>query len=223
MNSNIPEIAMPDVDDSPLVVVLAGGDYPSGRVAAALLAKAVRVVCCDGAAREFVMRGGVPYAIVGDCDSLGEELRQRFADITHCDYDQETNDLTKAVRFCVDRDMREITILGATGRREDHTLANISLLVDYAREAIVRMVTDTGVFNPIFTDTMFASYPGQQTSIFVLSPDTLITTVDLRYPLYRSPMPGWWRGSLNQSHGQRFGFRTTGPAIVYRQFSEPPK
>ena len=219
--NDIPEIAMPGVDDIPQVVVLADGDYPSGKVAAALLANAWRVVCCDGAAREFIARGGVPYAIVGDCDSIGEELQRRFAEITHCDHDQETNDLTKTVRFCLREGLREITILGATGRREDHTIANISLLVDYAREgAAVRIVTDTGVFDPIFTDTMFASCPGQQISIFTLSPDTLITTVDLRYPLPRASLPGWWCGTLNQSSGHRFGFRTTGPAIVYRQFSE---
>ncbi len=220
--NDIPEIAMPDVNDTPEVVVLADGEYPSGMVASALLANAKKVVCCDGAAREYIARGGTPLAIVGDCDSLGEELRRRFAGITHCDPDQETNDLTKAVRFCMGQGLCDITVLGATGRREDHTLANISLIVDYAREgATVRMVTDTGVFDPIFTDTMFASYAGQQTSVFVLSPDTLITTVDLRYPLYRAQMPGWWCGSLNQSTGSRFGFRTTGPAIVYRRFQMP--
>ncbi len=210
---------MPSEHDSPEVVVLADGDYPSGRVASALLANAKKVVCCDGAAREFVARSGTPFAIVGDCDSIGVELQRRFAGITHCDPDQETNDLTKAVRFCTGRGLRDITILGATGRREDHTLANISLLVDYMLEgAVVRMVTDTGVFDPILSDTMFRSYPGQQTSIFVLSPDTLISTVDLRYPLHRASLPGWWCGSLNQSHGDRFGFRATGAAIVYRQF-----
>jgi thiamine pyrophosphokinase len=220
MTTDLPEIAMPGVNDAPAVVVLADGDYPSGMVATSLLANAAMVVCCDGAAREFVARGGVPHAIVGDCDSMGEELRRRFANITHCNHDQETNDLTKAVRFCIAHGMNDITILGATGRREDHTLANISLLVDYAHDTTVRMVTDTGVFDPIFTDTMFDSKPGQQTSIFVLSPDTLITTIDLRYPLHRSPMPGWWCGSLNQSQGYRFGFGTTGPAIVYRQFPD---
>lgn len=211
---------MPSEGDTPRVVVLADGDYPAGRVSVALLARAERVVCCDGAARRYVAEGGVPFAIVGDCDSMGEELRQRFAGITHCDSDQETNDLTKAVRFCISRGLCDITILGATGRREDHTLANISLLVDYAAEATVRMVTDTGVFDPISGDTCFGSYPGQQTSVFTLSPETLISTIDLRYPLDRAPMPGWWRGSLNQSEGNRFGFRTTGPAIVYRQFPQ---
>lgn len=223
MTQELRVIPMPDAECVLQVVVLADGDYPTGRVAVDLLARAAKVVCCDGAARGFVERGGTPYAIVGDCDSLGGELSTRFAGIVHCDTDQETNDLTKAVRFCISRGMCDITVLGATGRREDHTLANISLLVDYAQEAAVRMVTDTGVFDPICTDTLFESFPGQQASIFTLSPETLVTTIDLKYPLNRASLSGWWRGTLNQSPGRRFGFATTGPAIVYRQFPETSK
>lgn len=211
---------MPKADDKPLAVVLADGDYPCGRIAAALLAQANKVVCCDGAAREYVSRGGVPYAIVGDCDSLGEELRQRFAGIICRDPDQETNDLTKAIRFCAGQGIGDVTILGATGRREDHTLANISLLAEYAQFVSVRMVTDTGVFDPILTDTMFESYAGQQVSVFTPSPETRITTIDLRFPLHEASLTNWWCGSLNQSDGERFGFRTTGPALIYRQFRD---
>lgn len=211
---------MPDARDTPHTVILADGDYPHGKVAAALLSRAQRVVCCDGAAAGFVSRGGVPYAIVGDCDSIGTQLHTRFAAIIHRDPDQETNDLTKAVRYCVGKGMRDITILGATGRREDHTLANISLLVDYALDADVRMVTDTGAFDPILTDAQFESYEGQQVSVFTLSPQTLITTIGLCYPLDRASLTRWWCGTLNQSEGDRFGFASTGPAIVYRQFRE---
>ncbi len=199
------------------IVILADGDYPSRGLAVEILASAPKVVCCDGAAREFVSRGGVPLAIVGDCDSLPDDLRERFADIVYPDPDQETNDLTKAVRFCLSRGMRNIVILGATGRREDHTLGNISLLIDYAREgATVRMITDNGVFEPIFGDTFRDSFAGQQVSIFTLSPQTLITTDNLAYPLKDAQLTGWWQGTLNESLGSRFGVLTTGPAIIYR-------
>ena len=45
--------------------------------------------------------------------------------------DQETNDLTKAVNYVKTLGFREVLILGATGRREDHTLGNISLLAQF--------------------------------------------------------------------------------------------
>jgi thiamine pyrophosphokinase len=207
-------IPMPATADT---VVLADGTYPERGLAAALLAGARRVVCCDGAAREYTGRGGVPCAIVGDCDSLDAELLERFAPIVHRDPDQETNDLTKTVRFCLARGFSDITILGATGRREDHTLGNISLLIDYAREgACIRMVSEYGVFDPIFGDARFESFTGQQVSIFTLSPATLLTTGNLSYPLTRASLTGWWQGTLNESQGAEFSILTTGPTIVYR-------
>ena len=68
-----------------------------------------------------------PEAIVGDLDSLSPEIAERFADRLYQDSEQDTNDLTKAVRWCIDKGYEEIVILGATGKREDHTIANISL------------------------------------------------------------------------------------------------
>lgn len=212
---------MPSSDDRPGAVILADGDYPSGSVAFHLLSAAGRVVCCDGAAMEYVARGGEPFAIVGDCDSLDRGFRERFASVLHCDPDQETNDLTKAVAFCVRRGIIDITILGATGKREDHTIANISLLVDYTKAATVRMITDLGVFDPVEGYTRFESFEGQQVSIFTLSPDTLVTTEDLVYPLREAPLTRWWQGSLNMSQSREFGLRTTAPAIVYRLFGSP--
>ena len=47
--------------------------------------------------------------------------------------DQETNDQTKAVNYLMEKGFRRIAIVGATGRREDHTLGNISLLMEYMR------------------------------------------------------------------------------------------
>lgn len=209
---------MPVEGDVAEIAVLADGDFPSGGVAGALLRNAAKVVCCDGAADAFVGWGGTPYAIVGDCDSLSDEMRARFAGILHCDRDQETNDLTKAVNFCISRGFGNITILGATGKREDHTIGNISLLLEYVHCARVRMVTGNGVFDPVLSDTFFESRAGQQVSVFTLSPETLITTVNLKYPLHEASLGSWWPGTLNQSPGGRFGIRTTGPAIVFRVF-----
>ena len=43
--------------------------------------------------------------------------------------EQETNDLNKAFRYCLANGWTDIVILGATGKREDHTLGNIGLLM----------------------------------------------------------------------------------------------
>ncbi len=172
---------MPDAATAPETVILADGEYPAEGIPAALLAQARYVVCCDGAADAYTAHGGIPSAIVGDGDSISRTTAQRFRDILHIVPDQETNDLTKAFSFCMEQGRRELTILGATGGREDHAIGNIALLADYARQADVQMVTPYGVFNAVEGAATFDSMPRQQVSIFTIVPGTRISVRGLRY------------------------------------------
>ena len=130
-------------------VVLANGEYPASPLPLKILAEAPYVVCCDGGADEYIRRGHTPDVIIGDGDSLSDENRRKFGHILHRISDQETNDQTKAVNFLLAKGKRRIAIIGATGKREDHTLGNISLLIDYLRAgADVRTYTDYGIFIP---------------------------------------------------------------------------
>lgn len=211
-------IPLPKSTDRVPVVVLADGIYPEAEPAVSILAAAAKVVCCDGAACVYIGRGGRPYAIVGDCDSLPDDFKREYASILHCDHDQETNDLTKAVRFCIADGERDIVILGATGKREDHTLGNIGLLGDYRKLVNVRMVTDLGVFDPVCGDCRFESFPGQQVSVFCADPSVRVTTVGLQFPLHEANLTTWWQGTLNESLSDCCGFDLSGPAVVYRTF-----
>lgn len=151
-------------------VILANGRFPDHTLPLSLIEKADYLVCTDGAANDFIARGGKPDAIVGDCDSISAENKLLYAHILHPNSDQESNDLTKSVQFCIQNGRREIAIVGGTGYREDHTLGNISLLADYMEEATVMMVTNYGIFSPMRGTVEFSSHQGQQIS---LSPLTL--------------------------------------------------
>ena len=127
---------------TPEAVILANGEYPTCPVPLTMLEEASFVACCDGAANEYISRGHTPDVIVGDGDSLSTEYHKRFSPIIHQIPDQETNDQTKAVRYLQKRGFRRIAIVGATGKREDHTLGNISLLLDYMKSGMeVRTIT----------------------------------------------------------------------------------
>ena len=114
---------------TPEAVILANGEYPSHPLPLQMLENAEFVVCCDGAANEYILRGHTPDVIIGDGDSLSPEYKELFSPIVHQIADQETNDQTKAVHFLQKKGFRRIAIVGATGKREDHTLGNISLLI----------------------------------------------------------------------------------------------
>ena len=200
-------------------VILANGEFPKHPVPLSFLKKALRIICCDGAADSLHEHGIEPDFIVGDLDSLSQELKIRNKHRLHHDDEQITNDLTKAVNFCVKRQWDEITILGATGKREDHSIGNISLLCDYAKYANIQLITDHGVFNPLLESARFESLIGQQTSIFSISPDTVFTFRGLKYPLYEQTISSWWQGTLNEASCHEFLIQMSqgGKALVFRE------
>ncbi|ULB35882.1 MULTISPECIES: thiamine diphosphokinase [Proteiniphilum] len=198
-------------------VIIANGRFPKHPTPLSYIEKAQYIVCSDGASNDFIARGGIPDAIVGDCDSISEENKLRFADILHPDSNQYTNDLTKSVHFCVENGRREIVIVGGTGKREDHTLGNISLLAEYMLIAKVIMVTDWGVFTPINENNTFKSTKGEQVSLFSIDREK-ITTENLKYPITKTILSNWWQGTLNESLGDSFSIETKGRVIVFQAY-----
>lgn len=193
-------------------VVLANGDYPTNPLPLKILAEAPYVICCDGGADEYIRRGHTPDVIIGDGDSLSEENRTKHADILHRISDQETNDQTKAVHYLMAQGKRHIAIVGATGKREDHTLGNLSLLIDYMRTgAHVRTYTDYGVFIPCTDTCTFPCHPGQQISIINFNARKLHGK-GLVYPL--SDFTNWWQGTLNECTGTEFTVEAEGEYLI---------
>lgn len=194
-------------------VILAAGSYPVHCIPLQILRNAETVVCCDSAAQRYLADGGTPSAIVGDGDSLPQELKERYAAIWHQEAEQETNDLSKAVRYLMQQGKRQIAIVGATGKREDHTLGNISLLIEYMRQgADVRMFTDNGVFIPCRGTSTFNVFIGQQISIFNFGA-TGFKSEGLKYPLY--DFTNWWQGTLNEAVNETTTISADGDWLIY--------
>jgi thiamine pyrophosphokinase len=202
-------------------VILANGQYPSHTVPVRYLEEADLIVCCDGAAEKLVSHGMEPGIITGDLDSVSPGLKRKYKSILVHDDDQETNDLTKAVRWCVSHRIKEVVILGATGLREDHTLGNISLLADYNRDLKAIMLTDTGSFRAFDHTVTIDSFPGQQVSLFSLDPGLAVTSTGLRYPLQNIKLTSWWRGTLNEAISDKFTLVSEGGnLIVFMKYPE---
>ena len=205
---------MTDINDLQFeAVVLAGGDYPTTQQPLEVLRSATYVVCCDGAADRYIATGNVPHAIVGDGDSISEHNRTKYATLLHIIAEQETNDQTKAVNFLLRQGKKHIAIVGATGRREDHTIGNISLLIEYARAgACVCSFTDHGVFIPCNGNITLKCHKGQQISIFCITAKSL-TAEGLLYPIY--DFTNWWQGTLNECTGDSVTIHANGEYLLF--------
>lgn len=208
---------MPTPNSTTQAIILANGDFPTHPLPKAILQNnQERLICCDGAANDLLEHKITPQRIIGDCDSLSLKNQQQYQEIITKIPNQNTNDLTKAVLFCQSNAIQSLMILGATGKREDHTIANIALLAHYLPLIEnITMITDFGVFNAIQHPSKFESYLGQQVSLFSLVP-TPITTTNLKYPLNQQSHSYWWQGTLNESLADSFTIEVNDMLIIYR-------
>lgn len=201
-------------------VILANGKFPEHLIPLSKLFAAKTLVCCDGAIEHLDNLSITPTVLIGDLDSVNGRLKAKYQQIILHDPDQYTNDLTKAVKWCVDKKIKTVVIVGATGKREDHTLGNIGLLVKYANMGVdCEMITDTGVIKPYLKSARLKSFVGQQVSIFSSNNSTVISTKNLMYPIENRSIPEWWMGTLNESLGDWFELNfEPGPLVVYQMF-----
>ena len=203
------------------IVILAAGDFPRAEAPLRALREADLRICCDSAAEALVDFGLEPDRIVGDLDSLSPALLERYADRILRISEQDDNDLTKAFHLALTLAPANITILGATGKREDHTLGNVSLLLDYAREAScpVTMLTDFGRFEAIFDTATLPSVPGQQISIFAFDNTLKITSAGLKYPTDAVCFDTLWKATLNEALSDAFTLTLSHPCGVLLFFA----
>ena len=195
-------------------VILCAGDYPSYHIPLEILQKNRFLCCCDGAAVAAEERSLHIDAIVGDGDSLTREFKESHSDILHIVSEQEYNDQTKATHFCVEKGFRRIAYLGCTGKREDHTLGNISLMAMYARTMGIMpvMISDYGYFIAATGRNTFDTFARQQVSVFNIS-CTSLSSEGLLWNVY--PFNEWWQGTENEAAANSICIDGDGWYIVF--------
>ncbi|HHW48177.1 MAG TPA: thiamine diphosphokinase [Clostridiaceae bacterium] len=90
------------------------------------------IVCADGGALHAIKMGVKPHILVGDLDSLRNEVLKWFenteVEIVHFPVEKDMTDSELAINIAADRGCTYIKIIGGFGSRLDHSLANIFLL-----------------------------------------------------------------------------------------------
>ena len=83
----------------------------------------------DSGGYVYLGYGYRPDIVIGDLDSF---LYSRHKGIKVLELpDQETNDLEKSLEYALAKGAKSVCILGATGKRFDHSLKNLSVLLRY--------------------------------------------------------------------------------------------
>ena len=184
-----------------------------------ILRNAKHLIACDGAIEELLEMDIEPEVIVGDGDSVSATTKAKYQHIFHTIEEQEDNDLTKATKYALQHfnlpDTPTFCYLGATGKREDHSLGNIALLIHYYKQLniVPTMVTNYGWFTVSQGKTTFAAFPKQQVSIFQIGCKR-IESKGLKWNIY--PFNELWQGTLNEAVGNSFTIDSDSAYLVYQ-------
>ena len=191
-------------------VIVANGEFPKkGGAAWRLVAAAKRIVCCDGAADTYRRRfHRWPDVVIGDLDSLATASCCCTLVVSP---DQDTNDLEKAMAYCAKQGWRTPVIVGATGKREDHTIGNVFRALDYGCE----IVTDTGRFVPVRGKASFKVAKGAAVSVFAPDPKTRMTSRGLEWPLDEVKFKNLYCATLNRATATRVTLTCTKTISVF--------
>lgn len=194
-------------------VIICAGDFPQKEYPKYLISTADYIICCDGAFQTWLKKAPsifgdlrLPNAIVGDMDSLSPSIQKKYSSIIVRIAEQDTNDQTKAFKYIIEnyKDVEYIHILGASGKREDHTIGNLSLLMEYCRMPIrdnlqIDIVSDYSTAFAI-TDSC-ELHIGEGRTISIFSPDNSlnIESEGLVWPTDSVVFDNWWKATLNKT------------------------
>lgn len=204
-------------------IVLANGLFPTADEPLSFLQRWLRgehrdfLACCDGAVDALgAYCDKLPDVVVGDLDSLSSAVRDELGDRLVHIAEQETNDLTKTINHLSKvLSKRRVILLGATGKREDHTLGNLSLLPSYADlldELVV--LSDTGYFRLVKEACTLEVEEGGQVSFFSFEPRPFSVS-GVCWPFEDYTLPYLWSGTLNRAQGSIITIKTKHPILVF--------
>ena len=191
------------------------GVFPKTEYPRYLIRMADFIICCDGALVKFMRNSKsifgeerLPDLVIGDMDTLSQQMQRKYKDIIIKEEEQDHNDQTKAVRWAVNNidDLEHIYILGATGGRPEHTIGNAGLLMEYTRMfdlegrgIVMESVSDYGTMFAVNDTVSLDCGEGRQISIF--SPDNTlkIRSEGLAWQTEDVVFDNWWKATLNRA------------------------
>lgn len=170
-------------------VIIAGGeisDYASIRT---LISDGDFILCADHGYDHAVNLGVSADLVVGDMDSVGAEPPSDKRIVFPCNKDATDTEL--AVSKAISLGFDEYLLLGCTGARGDHAIANIFLLTVFLRERKSAYIADERSFYYIIDRELVLS--GAPNTIFSLLPlserATGVTLSGAKYPLLNAAIP----------------------------------
>ncbi len=205
-------------------LILANGKPPSKSVITFLQKKAGYefLICADGGANTAFRLGLKPDVIIGDLDSIEDEIKKYFEKevIVKKINRQNDTDVEKCLKFAVKKKFSNAILLAGTGDRLDHTIANLSIALKYFEKINVQILHQKSMLKIITSKNKIKTTIGEQISLFAFDEKTLFSSKGLKYPLRNISLPfGKKEGASNEAITNEVEIDVkNGKAFLIREF-----
>ncbi|MBQ7876760.1 MAG: thiamine diphosphokinase [Clostridia bacterium] len=162
-------------------VIISAGSITDYEYTKTFIDKDDFVICADGGLIHAEKMGIVPNLTVGDFDSFKGEVT---GDVRRFKPEKDYTDTDIAVKAAMEKGYNEIILLGATGTRLDHTMANIGLLEYISLNGGKgTVINEHNKITVIRESTVIKREEGWHLSLIPIGEVKGVTLKNLKYPL----------------------------------------
>ncbi len=178
-------------------VLVANGEKPVSNYAKQLIKDINLKICVDSNLSIFRELDIEPDVIIGDMDTVEINTVSSKSTIVVVE-DQNQTDLEKSLNYCIAENIKNIYIIGATGERDDHNLANILIAQQYSDILNIEIVTNYFQIFFVNKSKEIIEKKHRNLSMISLIADNRITTSGLEFNLSDQKLNSFSHGISNQ-------------------------
>ncbi len=152
-------------------LIVCGGTPPTKKLLESEIKAADLTIGADSGGYVFLGFKYLPDVVIGDLDSF-KYTNHEGVNVLH-EPDQETNDLEKALKYALKQGATSCVVLGTLGKRIDHTIKNLSVLLQFQQKF------ESVIFRDDYGDMLVAQSPFKPN----LDPGTIISFFPIGKPV----------------------------------------
>ncbi len=147
------------------------------------------IVCADGGVDHLINTGKIPNIVIGDLDSISSKgldfIRDNNIEVMKFPIMKDKTDTELGILHLLDKKIDDITLMGVTGTRLDHTLASIFLLKKLNEKKIrAKIIDDNNIIYFTNKDMKIKKKDNYNLSVIPISNNGIVVSLmGVLYPL----------------------------------------
>jgi thiamine pyrophosphokinase len=185
----------------------------------------IPIAAADGSAKKLRESGILPNYIVGDLDSLCDEIelwRGQKGIILHEVSDQNSTDYEKTLEFVAEQGFKNIIVCGMHGGELDHTLNNWSITIRYGTRLSLAIYDNGKIAIPLYESVKFSTTENEMISL-IPQAYVQLTTTGLEWNLTNEALElGKREGARNRATGTSVQLQIHSGSLLLFRTAELP-